>query len=909
MNLPDRFRRIVLICVAASIAGHVSSSKAYPSPEGKPTARVVSLTNGTATCSIRFEDSVLVGESLSLAMVPGGLGRPPVGRTDGSFAIEIMWTDWQAPGKNNNSENPIILGPKDLRLQSHETRDLDGKGQELKLTFQGKDAPLRVVLTYRLESGAFFVRRKIAISDSSASGHFLQFVSGRLCRLSGTVKVIHAGGYGQPVALIQDGTGIFFGTEYPAADNVLSKGESGAVRVECRQEMGVRISRGGIESNWTVFGVTPDSRVKLWFFEYLDRIRVVPLAPYALYNSWYDLRAPEMVKDSLHIMNETNVLRMVSLIRQNMIEKHGIRLNAFVLDDGWDVYKSDWVLRAREFPRGLQPIASELARTDTKLGIWFGPIGGYSYRTWRLGWMQDHGYEAINDQLCLAGTNYSRLFRERTSDFVAKEGVRYFKWDGIQFSCSDPTHGHPVGIFSRRAVLESLIDKCVAVRAQSPEVYLNITSGTWLSPWWVQYANQIWMQGADYGYADVPSFSKRDAAMTYRDLVLYDDFSRQGYWFPIANLMTHGIIKGNLERLGSAEEPLEKFTDDALLYFARGISMYELYISPDLLTDGEWNAISRSMLWARDRFPILSRTEMVGGDPGKREPYGYVHFKGRRGIIAARNPWIRPNSLAVHLDAAYGLEKGTSSLVLERVYPSRWISPKLYSAGDRAVVPLDGFETAVYEIYPLAEADRPLLAGVRFDQKTLEGNRQSFTIFEGTPRLLNPQLVSNFPGKNSMAGKLEGVSSPARPVVTSALTSHSGRAAVRIGIDHRVRCATVAILVKPADRHAGKPLPVFLVSHDGKPVAAEGEKSKGAWTWYLVGTTPGRHTVELALPDSVRWNGSLSAWVLATEHTEGAEIILATTREPGNSPMPPRPWPADEQRTTTFLGECTIQSK
>ena len=44
-----------------------------------------------------------------------------------------------------------------------------------------------------------------------------------------------------------------------------------------------------------------------------------------------------------------------------MIEKNGITLDAFVLDDGWDVYKSDWVLRPGEFPHGLRPIADALA--------------------------------------------------------------------------------------------------------------------------------------------------------------------------------------------------------------------------------------------------------------------------------------------------------------------------------------------------------------------------------------------------------------------------------------------------------------------------------------------------------------------------------------------------------------------
>ena len=251
--------------------------------------------------------------------------------------------------------------------------------------------------------------------------------------------------------------------------------------------------------------------------------------------------------------------------------------------------------------------------------------------------------------LCLAGTEYSALFLKRVTDFVSKEEVSYFKWDGIQFSCSEPDHGHPVGIYSRRAVMESLINKCTAVRNIDPGVYLNITSGTWLSPWWVKYANQIWMQGEDYGYADVPSISRRDAAITYKDFVLYDDFRNLNFWFPISNLMTHGIIKGDLEHLGGEEDPLDKFTNDVVFYVSRGISMYELYISPGLLNEGEWNAIGTSLKWSRSRFNTLSCTRMIGGNPMKREPYGYLHFKDDHGIIGARNPFITPGKVSFDL--------------------------------------------------------------------------------------------------------------------------------------------------------------------------------------------------------------------------------------------------------------------
>jgi len=42
------------------------------------------------------------------------------------------------------------------------------------------------------------------------------------------------------------------------------------------------------------------------------------------------------------------------------------------------------------------------------------------------------------------------------------------------------------------------------------------------------------------------------------DFVLYDDFTNQQSVVPIANLMTHASIKGNLQMLGGKEEPLDK---------------------------------------------------------------------------------------------------------------------------------------------------------------------------------------------------------------------------------------------------------------------------------------------------------------------------------------------------------------
>jgi len=539
--------------------------------------------------------------------------------------------------------------------------------------------------------------------------------------------------------------GLFFGLEFPTGENWLKKTKDGKFKLSCGQEIGKKIITSWLKSEWAVAGLTPEPWVKHWFWKYVDKIRTAPLKPYLLYNSWYDLRSPEMVKDPGRAMTEENVLRAIASFKERLVEERGLKLDAFVLDDGWDIYRSDWALNQDQFPRGLSPLAKALEAMDCQLGIWLGPIGGYSHRNWRVEWMKAHGYEAAGDQMCVAGRHYHQLLKKRLTDFVSQDRAAYFKWDGIQFTCNEPGHGHLPDIYSRRAVMEAVIDLCLSVRALNPDIFLNITSGTWLSPWWLKYANTIWMQGYDYGYANVPSLSRRDRAMTYRDSVLYDDLVKLDFWFPIASLMTHGIIKGHLNQLGGAKEPLGKFTDNAVLYFARGISMWELYISPDFLTDKQWDILAGAVRWAKDRFPILRSTEMIGGDPDERQAYGYVHFSGKQGLVAARNPDIEPQTLSIKLSPELGLDGQADSLVLERIYPDRWISPQLYKAGSTINLSLQGYETAIYELYPLEEARRPLLAGRRFELKPAKKKELLLTIYEGEgeARLLNPDLVEN----------------------------------------------------------------------------------------------------------------------------------------------------------------------
>ncbi len=935
---------IPFIFILYLIAGNIQAQVIF-SVYQKDDATVFILQNQMVKQSIVIKDKQLNSDTLqSLEHWTKRYNRPSNFLvTDGNFELEIVWNRWydRTPGTLNNADNPAYLTKTNFAFDRHSISERDNGEKVLDLYFKGIDNTIELRMSYKLAPGEFYSRRKIALKDPKHYGHYLEKVNTRKGWMAfgeaGTcgnftikvsmeeidysdsfvveskeghdvAEVIKTGEFGQPFALKNSTGSTFGGIEYPTGVNHITGTSSGKIKVDCYQYIGEKIGDVPVESNWTVLGITPEPYIKKWFFDYVKDIRVAPANPYTLYNSWYDLRSadyPKVSKDA--VMNEKNVLRIWDEIRTNMIEKHDIHLDAFVLDDGWDVYESDWQLRKKQFPHGLKPLSDTLAKSGTKLGIWFGPAGGYSFHLERVKWMVEHGYEVtgnVNDpasgMLCLAGKKYSNLFRKRVTDFVKNDDVGYFKWDGIQFACSEPGHGHPVGIYSRRAVMESVIDKCEAVRKINPNIYINITSGTWLSPWWVQYANQIWMDAADYAFADVPSISRRDNAMTYRDYALFDDFHIRNFWFPVSNLMTHGIIKGRLENI-SKEEPIDKFTNNTVLYFARGVSMWEFYISPDELTNPEWNALSQSVKWAKSRFDILSSTFMVGNNPALGNTYGYVHFKGDKGIIAVRNPKIESDHLTVTLDPEYRLDENAANLVVEQVYPKRYIYPQLYSAGGKITFALGGFETAVFDIYPLDKTAPPLLAGAVFDLKT-EGTTMTYTVIKGENniRFLNPEKIESLEreGRKITIRDLhpDYQLDVTEPGYSTQFSSGDMKYSFTIDPSRALssRMEMVALLLKPDT--AGGEFPEVTIRQGNKELKTEKQTGKGAWQWVSAipdGSAKDLITVEI---NRTGWKGQAQLW-LNTGKTKHGYVLKVTTGEKlKEKVMPPLPFPANEFR-------------
>jgi len=876
------------------------------------------LKNNYIKCSIFFENNKLLKEAIEplAGWYPEDLPLPGSIATDADFDIEIQWTGWLAPGKIHNGDNPIHLTKKDFILEHADAHDYSNDDEELILTFKGINNPFELILSYYIKPLTYFIRRQIEIRDPSNGNHYLQWIWPRSSLINAEFAITKEGGFGEPIALEKGDTGIFIGLEYPAGINKIEEHNS-VIRISTGQEIGTKINPDGIKSEWTVVGITPRIYLKQWFNKYLDIIRVAEPKPYLLYNTWYDLRSKELVNNNTYIMNEQNLLDKIKELKQRFIQKYGIRLNAFVLDDGWDEYSSDWKIRKTEFPEGFEPLVKQLKSVGTELGLWFGLSGGYSKREIRIKWMKENGYEIVGDQLCVAGHRYKELLKQRITEMI-KQGVSYFKWDGIQFSCSEDSHGHPVGIYSRRAVMEAIAELCQTARKENPNVFLNITSGTWLSPWWVKYANSIWMQGEDYDWADVPSISKRDAAITYRDSVLYEDYITNKSWFPMKNLMTHGIIKGELEKLGSETESIEDFANDVYLYFSRGIMMWELYITPTLLTDEEWRIIASAYEWAYDQYPILINTEMIGGNPKNGEAYGFVHFDRFRGIIVARNPIITPQTLEIKLLPSYGLDKNVSSLILRKIYPHNFVSPSLLSSGDSIKINLKGYETAIYQLFLLEEAKEPLLSGAIFDVLSASDNIYKIKIKnpETNIKLLNPDLISEIKLNNETinAEKLSNIKlNQSKLILTPTIKGQKNKINITLNLKGNPNSLTANILFSSNDTYEfHKIISNAVIKINGKTTEPEIQtQDKAKWAWYKINLDPkiSSFKIDIQFQNLPKKNLqiSASAWLSYTLTQETTEITFLLKRKIKHSlALPYFPTPIETEKNTEFLGKIDL---
>ncbi len=787
-------------------------------------------------------------EALSLINKVSGTRYPMQG---GFFDLR---TSYPGNGITPDPVTPTRMNLPSLILNSWEKQDLSS---EVRYVFFLEGAGIEVKLVFSLPVDRPLIRYHVEILNSGADRIFLEKLVLLTSRFSGAM--LDLGGFGQPVY----GEDIFFGIEYPCAYNEITDPGS----LSCWYRIGQPVApTEKYISETAVIGLSETGDTQHRFFEYITTLRPRVDRPFLLYNTWYDIRSftPEKIR---HTIDE---------FKKTLVKMYNLKLDAFVIDDGWDDTSALWQVDQSKFPGGFEEVADLLSEVSDGLGLWISPWGGYdrALKT-RIKNGSGKGYETCGIHFCLGGDRYYKTFKEELIKYVSAGDLSFLKIDGFLSLCNESDHAHLPGIYSRPFLTHRFIDLLKAIRKIKPDIFIDITVGTWLSPWWLQYADAVWMTGADYGHAeDVPAISERDKAITFRDRTLYKDFVRDRIQFPLSNVMTHGIIKGRLNLLGGEQETLYNWQDNTIMYFSRGVMMWELYISPDVLSEAEWDFMARVIKWAGSHAAVFKNTRFIGGDPYGREVYGYVHETPEEVWVILRNPFIAPQPFEISLNILAGTYEH-KQLRAEQIYPFHSFLKTVVTSESGMEIGLSGYETKVFRFYNNSNSQPPVITDVVLTDLSIDGEDVSFTAALDPMDLVCPEFLPGGTREDITLNdlkisedELHRLMCKQQKFAREKLTASVELASLqpdRVGgiirwpggiSEFRGSLAILLDLGSPVDS-----LTIGIADTQHKVLKGAG----GQWYWILVPVDSGARNVNFTirtLPGQIFPKGSLSIWAL-----------------------------------------------
>ncbi len=436
--------------------------------------------------------------------------------------------------------------------------------------------------------------------------------------------------------------------------------------------------------------ITPGTRIRRAFFDYLDTIRLKPVGFELHTNTWWTLPLP---------FSENDVLRDIEALHQGFTERTGMFFDSFALDLGWSNPRTIWQVDPKRFPNELRTITDRLGALGSKLGLWVSPGSAYPEGLDNL-WLASAGYEMTpldqaNNPLsriaCFAlGGRYQREFKDNIVRLARDYGLRHVKLDYMAHTCDERSHGHPIGFDSYHAIDAGLADVLDSLRAVNPEMALEpLCTGYPPSPWWTTKTPYVLgPYGDDVPYGRVPSPEWMESLITARDIAYRMD--REKWLMPTQAIETIDIVRqssGDFENL-------------AVMAIGRGRWFISTYLKPELMTPQNWDFFAALVRWARANKKYLGNAEMIGGNPEKREAYGYMFHHPEKEIYCVRNPWLAERSLALPTCSAV-----TEARDLRMIYPRREFVARLLPGAEPPVISLAGYETVMLETVPAGEVE------------------------------------------------------------------------------------------------------------------------------------------------------------------------------------------------------------
>ncbi|MDP4214358.1 MAG: NPCBM/NEW2 domain-containing protein [Bacteroidota bacterium] len=664
------------------------------------------LTLGNQYLEMHFEKR---GDKLSLSSFVNRLSARRIQIKSDDFSIGMEGQD--------------ALTAKDFLFKDYR-EDQTKEGRSLFLHFRHHSKDIALVICYELGHHDFFVRRQLVLTTTLPLElrqlNVWELGFDGVCsfqeneppqNVSAAFGFSGTKGFGFPVFMDDS----FWGLEYPAGYNQYQDG------VLTLTHFPGRTITGRFPSKKAVLGVSESKDISSRFKHYIETILASPPSVKQLfvdYNTWTTLM-PATKKNSLDLIEH---------FQQKLFNPNGVNIDSYTIDEGWDNKNSLWDIDKERFQSGFSPLVDALKRMNAKLGLWLSPSSGYDHAPW----LASRGYPK-NDTwdwfMCQSDPRYSADLTKKVTGLTERYGLNFFKFDGFCAMCNATDHPwHLPGNYSKEANVDAYINFLTAIRKANPDIFLDPTSGMWLSPWWLQHAESVYgdmFDGVPPAIAPTPipgygHFISRDALLRKR--------IRENPGFP----------SNAIEHLGIYTPDYDTLYDEIIAVIGRGSRLLSLYLNPyELLrNDQDWTFLAGALRWVRSNASVFWQTQLILGDPLKREPYGYAHFHEGRGILALYNPFIESRTVSIPLNADSGRTKNKALQEAEagRHYIARVIYPylKVIKTDIKYAEPvhflLAGHETVIVQIEPL-DPKAVSLKGARYMETGRSGKSIMYNVF------------------------------------------------------------------------------------------------------------------------------------------------------------------------------------
>jgi hypothetical protein len=319
------------------------------------------------------------------------------------------------------------------------------------------------------------------------------------------------------------------------------------------------------------------------------------------------------------------------------------------------------------------------------------------------------------------------------------------------------------------------------------------------------------------------------------------------------------------EVLGIVHQTPDPLLNDGVMTVMRGHAFLPMYLNPRYMNQGRWAALAGLLAWGRSNAPLLRRTvpllpvswqrsgppRFSDADPMPREPYGYSHWDGPRGLVALRNPWLLPQSYSLRLGLSAADQAGERETVsVVSLYPAVRVYAADGRLGQTLEVPLAPYETLVLSVGP---------------GQPIDGLPKAKDILAESVRAVNIQ-------HQVFAEKYAATPAPFGPDWTSPLGELTSAIRFEWQGDVEVRSAEAELLVL-LEGPRSPPVPVCNLQVNGKPVATEtmisdagwastGLPQREHWTFVRARVAHGKSAMHLSLLTETSAT-AVSAWVWA----------------------------------------------